>query len=258
MLRTSDAMLRASGQTLESMSLSKKPSRKRRTASSRRSQSSSGRGLDGLIVFAVQTIAMVLVAAAWCAVFIAAVVVDAGRIAYAAGRRRPQRGCVATAAVWTALWRMHLQRFLGPPPLEVRSLNGLLALSSGQFEAATASIFRQLGYRRLAVVGRAGDYCVDIRGIDSDGRSVVIQCKRYAPSNKVGSREVQTFVGMATVHHRAERGIFVTTSSFTAPGWKIARQSRGRIELVDGQRLAQILAAQVRGDRKDRAGALGV
>jgi restriction system protein len=42
-----------------------------------------------------------------------------------------------------------------------------------------------------------------------------VQCKRYTPGNHIGSRTMQTFIGMAYVHHKADRAIFVTTSTYT-------------------------------------------
>jgi restriction system protein len=117
----------------------------------------------------------------------------------------------------------------------------MLALSPSEFEAATATVFRGLGYQHVRVVGGAGDYCVDIEAVDPAGGSVVIQCKRYGPGNTVGSREVQTFLGMATIHHHAEHAILVTTSRFTANALNIERASGGRLELIDGERLAHMI-----------------
>jgi Restriction endonuclease len=184
---------------------------------------------------------------------VAALTLDGGYAACAAVRSKRSLGLRNTSKIWTEIRQLRVMgRVFGLPPV-ARSLQELLALSPSGFEVATAGIFRQLGYRQIAVVGKAGDYCVDVCGFDPTGHSVVIQCKRYAPENKVGSREVQTFVGMAFVHHRAERGIFVTTSTFTSDAWKIADASRGRVELIDGQRLSHILAYDPRHPNLDTA-----
>jgi restriction system protein len=116
----------------------------------------------------------------------------------------------------------------------------LLALTPAQFEHLTAELFRRQGYQHVHVVGRAGDYGVDITGVDPAGYNVVIQCKRYAPTNKIGSPEVQTFLGMAIAHHGAQRAIFVTTSTFTAPARNVGARS-GVLQLVDGWQLARML-----------------
>ncbi len=125
----------------------------------------------------------------------------------------------------------------------VRTLGELMAMSPGRFEEAVAGLFRELGYRWVRTVGRSGDLAVDIECRDGDGRAVLIQCKRYAPRVKVGSRDVQTFIGMIFMHHGAHRGVFVTTSSFTKPAIDLAR-SQG-IELIDGERLTTLLTVGV-------------
>jgi len=130
-------------------------------------------------------------------------------------------------------------RIQGKRRLRVRSVDQLLTMSPARFEQAIAGLFRELGYRRVRTVGRSGDLAVDIECHDAEGRALMIQCKRYAPGLKVGSRDVQTFVGMIFMHHRADRGVFVTTSSFTKPAIDLARDQR--IELIDGGRLASLL-----------------
>lgn len=197
--------------------------------------------LGELLTLMFNLLAFAVIVAALTIALVAALTLDAGYAAYAAARSKRSLDLRNTSKVWSEIRQVSVMgRVFGPPPV-ARSLQELLALSPSGFEVATAGIFLQLGYRQIAVVGKAGDYCVDVRGVDPTGHSVVIQCKRYAPENKVGSRELQTFVGMAFVHHRAERGIFVTTSTFTSGAWKIADESRGRVELIDGQRLSRML-----------------
>jgi HJR/Mrr/RecB family endonuclease len=237
---------------------SSKP-RKRRSSRSRRASTASRRRsvsthrsrarrsqpgvFSDLLVLTLNLLVFTLIAVASAIALVAALALDGGCTAYAATCNERSLGLRNTLKVWSKIRQSRvLGRVLGPPPVEARSLQELLALSPSGFEVATAGIFHQLGYRQIAVVGKAGDYCVDVRGFDPTGHSVVIQCKRYAPENKVGSREVQTFVGMATVHHHADRAIFVTTSTFTPNARKIAGESRGRVELIDGQRLSRILA----------------
>ncbi len=201
-----------------------------------------------VVAYVIATVIRVtlLIVGAFLVVIAGALALDLSRSVYASVRHEPDPGMRITSTVWRSLQRIpRPRRLFGSRRIEAHSLNELLALSPREFEHATAMIFRNRGYRRLDVVGGAGDYCVNVQGIDPDGRSVVIQCKRYAPGNKVGSREVQTFLGMATVHHRADRAILVTTSAFTSNGWKIAKESHGRIELIDGHRLSQILAYEL-------------
>jgi restriction system protein len=139
---------------------------------------------------------------------------------------------LVVALLW---WRWARQR------RRRRTLEGLLALSPEEFEAAVADLLRRLGYRRVRLVGGAGDLAADITGRDSQGNTVVVQCKRYRPGHRVGSRDLQTFIGMVRVHHQADRGIFVTTSAFTDPAWELAEAHE--ILLVDGEELVRLMQA---------------
>ncbi len=116
----------------------------------------------------------------------------------------------------------------------------LLALTPVQFEEAIGDLLTDLGYRSVRRVGGAGDLAADLTAVDREGRSTVIQCKRLAPGSRVGSPDMQKFIGMVAVHHRAERGIFVTTCTFSAPAEALAQQHG--IALMDGPRLSELLA----------------
>jgi restriction system protein len=121
-----------------------------------------------------------------------------------------------------------------------RELKDLLALTPTQFEHAMATLLHDLGYRRIEHVGRSNDLGADLSALSPDGRHTVVQCKRLAPGSKVNSPDIQTFIGMAKVHHRADHGIFVTTANFTAPAVDLARIHG--ITLWDGNYLAVTLA----------------
>ena len=133
-----------------------------------------------------------------------------------------------------------LWRFVRRRRRRIRRLEDLLALSPAQFEEAIAALFRRMGYRSVERTGKAGDLAADIQCTDKAGRNLVVQCKRYAPGNRVGSRDIQTFIGMATVHHRAEQGIFVTTSAFTEPARDLAEEHS--LILYDGEDLGRLLS----------------
>jgi len=124
--------------------------------------------------------------------------------------------------------------------LRVERFESLLALSPPRFEEYVGELLRSAGYRDVRQVGGAGDLGADLICRDRKGRSVAVQCKRYAPGVRVGSREVQTFIGMMHVHHQAERGIFVTTSTLTAPAARLAAEHK--LEVIDGPALARLTA----------------
>lgn len=126
----------------------------------------------------------------------------------------------------------------------LRTLRGFLALSPTGFEEAVAGLLRSLGYRHVKTVGGAGDLCVDIVCRGGSGELVVVQCKRYAPGRQVGSPDIQRFIGMAFIHHRADRAIFVTTSGYTQAARRLARDHR--IQLIDGVALVEMAHAHHR------------
>ena len=128
-----------------------------------------------------------------------------------------------------------------------RSLGELLSMTPKGFEIAVANLLRDLGYRDVQLFGGSGDLSADIMCKDRKGRRMVVQCKRHSPGIKVGSPEVQSFIGMMSVHHKAERGMFVTTSEFTQPATGLGQQHS--IELIDGKRLSAILEASSRRGR---------
>ncbi len=119
----------------------------------------------------------------------------------------------------------------------------LLRISPKEFEVWVAGYFRAKGFRAVDVVGGAGDLGVDIRCRDAQNRLVVIQCKRYQPTSKISSPDIQKFFGMM-VHHNAGRGIFVTTSTYTRPARELALARN--IELIEGAQLEHYLNEQNR------------
>ena len=126
-----------------------------------------------------------------------------------------------------------------------RTLRHLLAGTPTEFEETVAGLMRREGFRHVHRVGGAGDLTVDVMAHDRAGRLVIVQCKRYLPTRPVGSKEMQTFIGMLTIHHHADYGLYVTTAGFTGPAIALARQHG--ITLVDGAMLTAMLAGGQRG-----------
>ncbi|MEW2490567.1 restriction endonuclease [Streptomyces sp. NPDC048411] len=79
--------------------------------------------------------------------------------------------------------------------------------------------------------GGRGDRGVDVTAVTADGRSIVVQCKSFAPYRPVWSGELQKFLGASFVQHGAEVALFVATTSFTPDARAIA-ETYG-ITLVD-------------------------
>ncbi|MFJ4438691.1 restriction endonuclease [Streptomyces sp. NPDC088923] len=103
------------------------------------------------------------------------------------------------------------------------------------FEEAVADLCRRDGCQDVEVVGGAGDLGADVLATAPDGRRVVIQCKRYAPTHKTGSQDLQRFGGTCWTVHGAQLAVLVTTSTFTDPAKDYADFCG--IRLVDGAEL---------------------
>lgn len=111
------------------------------------------------------------------------------------------------------------------------------------FETVVLDVLHKLGYgtRRsdLQRVGGSADGGIDgIISLDRLGlEKVYVQAKRW--QGVVGRPDIQGFYG-ALAGQRANKGVFITTSSFTAQAVDFAR-SIERIVLIDGQMLAELM-----------------
>lgn len=91
-------------------------------------------------------------------------------------------------------------------------------------------------------LGRTRDDGVD-GVVDQDALGldrVYIQAKRYAAGNSVGSGAIRDFFGSLD-RHKATKGLFVTTSSFSALAIETAAYLSKRIVLIDGDQLAKLM-----------------
>jgi restriction endonuclease Mrr len=120
----------------------------------------------------------------------------------------------------------------------MKSLGDILVLTPGEFEKLTGKILEANGFHDVQIVGGSGDLGIDIFALDQYGNKHAVQCKRYAPGNTVGSPAIQTFFGMM-IHHQVQKGIFVTTSTFSRPAIDLATQRD--IQLIDGDQLIRLL-----------------
>lgn len=122
-------------------------------------------------------------------------------------------------------------------------LEALGQVSPKFFEAIVLDVLHRIGYGTsrsdLAHVGRSGDGGIDgVIALDRLGlEKVYVQAKRW--QNTVGRPDVHAFYG-ALAGQRATKGVFITTSSFTAQALEFAR-SVERLVLVDGRRLAELM-----------------
>ncbi|MDX8495320.1 restriction endonuclease [Mesorhizobium sp. VK22B] len=115
------------------------------------------------------------------------------------------------------------------------------------FERLIVNLLLAMGYGGSAAdagraLGRSGDDGVD-GVIDQDALGldrVYIQAKRYTAGNSVGSGAIRDFFGSLD-RHKAAKGIFVTTSTFTESAHETADYLSKRIVLIDGEQLTRLM-----------------
>ncbi|MGO7919429.1 restriction endonuclease [Rhizobium ruizarguesonis] len=125
-------------------------------------------------------------------------------------------------------------------------------LNDKVFEQVVESVFKDLGYITRAT-GRSGDKGIDVILYAPDGKEIGVQVKRY--KNTIQVDQIRELAG-SLVLNGITRGIFVTTSGFTAGGPPTAGLYGLKgypIELIDAQGfLAKLeIAQQRKGDLTD-------
>ena len=111
-------------------------------------------------------------------------------------------------------------------------ISRLLNLDSRGFEEIVVRLLKTMGFA-VEATGQTGDGGIDaLAHLDRPlvGGKYVIQCKRYAPENKVNVATVRDLYGVVT-DERAVKGILITTSSFTRKAEGFAQGKN--LELVE-------------------------
>lgn len=121
-------------------------------------------------------------------------------------------------------------------------LDLIKSLSPGGFERLSQRLLRESGFQHVTVTGKSSD-----GGIDGIGTlqvnpfvsfNVLFQCKRY--QGAVTPSQVRDFRG--AMMGRADKGLIITTGTFTLEAKKEARRDGvPPIELVDGDILIDML-----------------
>ncbi|MEG9884121.1 MAG: restriction endonuclease [Hyphomicrobiales bacterium] len=122
-----------------------------------------------------------------------------------------------------------------------RLLFELQQLAADSFERLTQRLLREAGFVKVEVRGKTGDGGIDGVGVlrvNLITFQVYFQCKKW--SNSVGAKDIRDFRG--ALQGRADKGLFVTTSSFTKQASdEAARDGAIAIDLIDGQRLCDLM-----------------
>lgn len=129
--------------------------------------------------------------------------------------------------------------------LAAELLQRLKSSSPAFFERLVVEVIVKMGYggsRKDAgkAIGKSGDGGID--GIIKEDKlgldAIYIQAKRW--ENTVGRPEIQKFVGALT-GQRARKGLFITTSDFTADADDYVSRIDAKVVLIDGETLAQLM-----------------
>jgi restriction system protein len=126
-------------------------------------------------------------------------------------------------------------------------LERVKAASPAFFERLVVQLLVAMGYGGSMedagkAIGRSGDEGID--GIIKEDRLgldvIYLQAKRW--ENKIGRPDIQQFAG-ALQGQRARKGVFITTSAFSAEARQYAERIDTRIILIDGTELARLMIA---------------
>lgn len=140
--------------------------------------------------------------------------------------------------------------------VEGEVLQAALALSPTGFEDLVIRLLERMGYGKAGSVERtsaSGDAGVDgIISQDPLGLDrIYVQAKRYAEDRTIDRPKIHEFAG-ALLGKQGDRGVFITTSRFSAGAVQEAERINARIELIDGRRLAELLVAYGVGVQADQ------
>lgn len=130
--------------------------------------------------------------------------------------------------------------------IAVELLNKLQQGTPLFFEKAVLKLLLAMGYggkeNLFDHTGKSHDGGIDgvIKQDPLGIQNIYIQAKRYASENSVGSKELQSFLG-ALQGNGVDRGVFITTSSFTKSAKEYAQKLLGKIVLIDGKELVTLM-----------------
>lgn len=138
-------------------------------------------------------------------------------------------------------------------------LSKVLEASPEFFERTIVKLLVSMGYggsyEQAGVhLGKSGDGGVDgVINEDKLGLDLIyVQAKRYKTDNSIGRPAIQAFAG-SLIGFGANKGVFVTTSSFSQQARDFAKAIPQRIILIDGEMLTTLMLDNNVGVRVHRA-----
>jgi restriction system protein len=123
-------------------------------------------------------------------------------------------------------------------------LEKLRDIEPSAFEALVLKLLGAMGYGGLGQhlqTGRSGDGGID--GIITEDRlgldRIYLQAKRYGANNPVTSEQIRGFLG--ALMGKGDRGVFLTTSTFTSGARGAVNGVPARVVLIDGEELVELM-----------------
>ncbi|WP_328375268.1 restriction endonuclease [Streptomyces sp. NBC_00440] len=104
------------------------------------------------------------------------------------------------------------------------SLAAIQSMSPRGFEEMVATLLQRDGFNVLQRHGGAGDRGADIIAVAPTGEKLVAQCKLITTARRVEVGVLYALNGTARPVHGADLVVAVTSSEFTKPALKFARQ----------------------------------
>lgn len=121
-------------------------------------------------------------------------------------------------------------------------LTKLQEMNPYKFEELIVNLMRKIGIR-METTSKSNDSGIDgigyLRTPELMTYKIVLQTKRFSTGQVTGP-DISNFAGTISGHN-ADRGIFVTTSSYTKDAISRSRQGANLITLVDGDELVDLL-----------------
>lgn len=131
--------------------------------------------------------------------------------------------------------------------LAVDLLEQLKAANPYRFERIVLDVLVAMGYggsreEAATVTQKSNDEGID--GLINEDRlgldRIYVQAKKWAET--IGRPQIQSFVGALAGRH-AHKGVFITTSDFSAGALAYVQSIPQRVILIDGRRLAELMIA---------------
>lgn len=123
-------------------------------------------------------------------------------------------------------------------------LERVRAVEPAAFETLVLRLLAAMGYGGLGQhlqTGRSGDGGID--GIITEDKlgldRIYLQAKRYGAGNAVTAEQIRAFLG--ALMGKGDRGVFLTTSTFTSGARAAVTGVPARVVLIDGEELVELM-----------------